>query len=118
MGHTGPGQGAHEGTIASGVRERACLADSEVMEATSLQLHRLLGWRRSRVRPGALLGAADVFMLTGSSMIAVLIAPAPGPHAYVWGLAYVITCLLVMYLRGFYEFRLGASIVSEIGRII
>jgi exopolysaccharide biosynthesis polyprenyl glycosylphosphotransferase len=88
------------------------------MEATTIGIRRLGALRRWRVRPATLLVGADVFMLTIASALSVLIEPAHAGLPYAWAAAYALTCLVVLRIRGFYEFRLGASIVAEVGRII
>lgn len=64
-----------------------------------------------------LLLTGDMVMLALSGMAAALIGDSSA-HAYAWALAYSVVALIVLRARGSYQFRLGASIVVEVGRII
>ena len=74
--------------------------------------------RRLNIRPATLYICVDLAVLALSSTLAVAAGPNATLGAYAWGAVFVATCLVVLWKRGFYDFRLGESVVSLTARII
>jgi exopolysaccharide biosynthesis polyprenyl glycosylphosphotransferase len=74
------------------------------------------GSRPQRQSPEVL--AADLVTLSAAALSSLLVEPTSGQGAFGWALIYALTCLIVMRARGLYDFHLGASVVTETGRVI
>jgi exopolysaccharide biosynthesis polyprenyl glycosylphosphotransferase len=57
-------------------------------------------------------------MLAVAGALSVAASSSHMSVPYLWAVAYVAVCLVVLRLRGFYDFRLGAPVVTEIGQIL
>ncbi|MGB9184674.1 MAG: sugar transferase [Solirubrobacteraceae bacterium] len=56
-------------------------------------------------------------MLSISAYLAVGLSSASPARLFGWAAGYGLVCILLMRARGLYDFHLGASVVSELGRI-
>ena len=105
--------------VALRLRREGVLADTVDLNANGNALP--AGRRNPDARPrraGAPhLVVLDTITLALAAVAAVGIDHATGPHSVSWAIGYCLTTFVILRVRGFYSFRLGGSILPDVGRI-
>jgi exopolysaccharide biosynthesis polyprenyl glycosylphosphotransferase len=105
--------------VALRLRREGVLVDSVDLNANGNAIP--AGRRDPDARPrrtgAARLVFLDAVTLALAAVAAVSIHPARGPHSVGWALGYCLATFVILHVRGFYSFRLGGSILPDVGRI-